>query len=143
MIRDQFLMLYYMQEVAIHFRKRDTWRYRVNNPSDINHIVLKPITRMTALQAQEVCRIVFGRTFITVIMEDTQVRLSCTTEPISVRINLVGNYMEVSQGDLEYEMPFPAGAVDYLRSLSYAMPYMQLTVDELIKLGYMKLDTIL
>jgi hypothetical protein len=66
--------------------------------------------------------------------------LSAITDEDSIKVGYVGNFHFLDAYKSQFKLnTFSVKAADYLRSKGYALPWMDLSVDNLLKYGWVKL----
>ena len=118
--RAKFFSLYYGQNVlyvgGVGLEPIGTKGWNINHPDF--YLMLKPLTKLTDDDAINVSKI-WGS---------------------DVESRILGNYLSIRIATREVsETRNSVGIVDYLRSKGYAIPYLDLSVEDLIEYGWIKL----
>jgi len=92
-----------------------------------NYLMLAPLSSITEEDAVEFCRLNYGYSENHILKNDGS---------ISIRS---GRFQYTRVNDDFYN--FNSKSSDYLRSKGYALPFMDLSVEKLIKYGWLKLKT--
>lgn len=119
--RAKFFSLYYGQNVlyvgGVGLEPIGTKGWNINHPDF--YLMLKPLTKLTDDDAINVSKI-WGS---------------------NVESRILGNSLSIRIATREVsETRNSVGIVDYLRSKGYAIPYLDLSVEDLIEYGWIKLN---